>query len=143
MRRETTKHGPRLDDALGRETRSLEQGAPIEARVEEWKEQESPGDAEREVDARTAPPGSLGGDEVEARRELSRHLRGSAFPAGREALLEEARSQNAPEPVLGALRRLPASEEHYATAHEVWAALTGASDVREDAAHDPLSDAGR
>ena len=36
MRRETTKHGPRLDDALERETRSLEQGAPIEPRVEEW-----------------------------------------------------------------------------------------------------------
>ena len=74
MRRETTKHGPRLDDALARETRSLEQGAPIEPRVEEWKEQESPGETERDVDARTAPPGSLGGDDVEGRRELSRHL---------------------------------------------------------------------
>lgn len=142
MRRETTKHGPRLDDALARETRSLEQGAPIEPRVEEWKEQESPGETERDVDARTAPPGSLGGDDVEGRRELSRHLRASAFPADRAALLAEATSQNAPEPVLGALRQLPSSVT-YGTVHEVWAGLTGATDVREDAAHDPLSDAGR
>jgi hypothetical protein len=142
MRRETTKHGPRLDDALERETRPLEQGAPIEPRVEEWKEQESPGDTDRDVDARTAPPGSLGGDDVEGRRELSRHLRASAFPADREALLAEATSQNAPEPVLAALRELPASVT-YGTVHEVWAALAGATDVREDAAHDPLSDAGR
>jgi hypothetical protein len=142
MRRETTKHGPRLDDALERETRPLEQGAPNEPRVEEWKEQESPGDTDRDVDARTAPPGSLGGDDVEGRRELSRHLRASAFPADREALLAEATSQNAPEPVLAALRELPASVT-YGTVHEVWAALAGATDVREDAAHDPLSDAGR
>jgi hypothetical protein len=138
--RDTTKHGPRLDDALERETRSLEQGSPIEARVEEWKEQESPGDADRDVDARTAPPGSLGGDAVEARRELSRHLRRSAFPADRDGLVAEAESQNAPEPVLAALRRLPA-DTGFATVHEVWAALTGSTDVREDAAHDPLSDA--
>jgi hypothetical protein len=142
MRRETTKHGPRLDDALERETRPLEQGAPIEPRVEEWKEQESPGDTDRDVDSRTAPPGSLGGDDVEGRRELSRHLRASAFPADRGALLAEAESQNAPEPVLVALRRLPASVT-YGTVHEVWAGLTGATDVREDAAHDPLSDGGR
>ena len=140
MTRETTKHGPRLDEALERETRSLEQGAPIEARVEEWREQESPGENERDVDVRTAPPGSLGGDAVEARREMSRHLRASAFPADRDALLEEARSQNAPEPVVAALRTLPPSIA-FATAHEVWAGLTGSSDVREAAAHDPLSDA--
>jgi hypothetical protein len=57
-------------------------------------------------------------------------------------LLAEATSQNAPEPVLAALRELPASVT-YGTVHEVWAALAGATDVREDAAHDPLSDAGR
>ena len=142
MRRETTKHGPRLDDALARETRSLEQGAPIEPRVEEWKEQESPGETERDVDARTAPPGSLGGDDVEGRRELSRHLRASAFPADREALLAEAKSQNAPEPVLAALRQLQASVS-YGTVHEVWAALSGYEDVRAAAATDPLSEGER
>jgi hypothetical protein len=140
--RESTKHGPRVDDGLKHETRSLEQGAPIESRSQEHREQESPGDLERDVDARTAAPGALGSDPVEARRELSRHLRPSAFPADREALLTEAAGQNAPEPVLSALRRLPESST-FATVHELWAALEGHEDVRNAAAHEPLSEGDR
>lgn len=142
MRRETTKHGPRLDEALARETRSLEQGAPIESRVEEGREHEGPGDFDPDVDARTAPPGALGADDVEARRELSRHLRPSVFPADRDQLVAEAVGEHAPVPVLEALRELRPGVE-YATVHEVWSALNGATDVREDAARDPLSGGGR
>jgi hypothetical protein len=131
-----------MDDALKDETRSLEQGAPIEARTREEREKEGPADSDRDVDVHTAPPGALGSDPVEARRELSRHLRVSAFPAGREGLLAEAESQNAPEPVLAALRRLPADGE-FSTVHEVWAALEGHSDVRAAAAHEPLTDGDR
>lgn len=137
MERETTKHGPRLDDELKRETRSLEQGAPLEARAEEWREHEPPADDERDADARPGVPGGLGADDVEARREVSRHLRPSVFPADRARLLEEAEGQNAPEPVREALRRLPDGIT-YATVHEVWAALEGHEDVREAAAHEPL-----
>jgi hypothetical protein len=140
--RESTKHGPRMDDALKEETRPLEQGAPLEPRVHEHRESEPPGDLDRDVDSRTGPPGALGSDPVEARRELSRHLRSSAFPGDREALLAEAESQNAPEPVLAALRKLPPGLG-FATAHEVWAALQGYRDVRDAAAHEPLSDGDR
>jgi Protein of unknown function (DUF2795) len=131
-----------MDEALKRETRSLEQGAPIEARTREDREHEGPADSERDVDPHTAPPGSLGSDPVEARRELSRHLRPSAFPAGRDRLLEEAESQNAPAAVFDALRRLPADGE-FSTVHEVWAALEGFSDVRDAAAHEPLTEGER
>jgi Protein of unknown function (DUF2795) len=142
MTRESTKHGPRMDDALEHETRSLEQGAPIEARVEERREAEGPAELERDVDARTAPPGALGSDPAEARRELSRHLRPSAFPADGEALVAEARAENAPEEVVGVLRSLPENET-YATVHEVWASLEGHDDPREAAAHEPLSEGDR
>ncbi len=142
MTRESTKHGPRVDDGLKDETRSLEQGAPIESRSQESREQESPGELERDVDARTAPPGALGSDPVEARRELSRHLRLSAFPTDRGGLLAEAADQNAPEPVLKALRSLP-SEARFETVHEVWAALEGYADLRDAAAHEPLSEGDR
>lgn len=138
MERDSTKHGPRLDDELKKETQSLVQGAPIESRVEESREQEGPGEGDRDVDARTAPAGSLGSDPIEARREVSRHLRPSAFPATREGLTAEAESQNAPAPVLDALRRLPGGIT-FATVHEVWAAIEGHSDVRETAATDPLT----
>jgi hypothetical protein len=142
MTRESTKHGPRIDEALKHETRPLEQGAPLESHVREDLEKEGPADDERDVDSRTAAPGSLGGDPVEARRELSRHLRRTAFPSDRDGLVREAEGQNAPEPVLRALRSLPAGEV-YATAHEVWAALDGYEDVHEAAATDPLSEADR
>jgi Protein of unknown function (DUF2795) len=140
--RESTKHGPRLDDELKHETRPLEQGAPVESRAREDLEKEAPGDSERDVDARTAPPGVLGSDPVEARRELSRFLRLSAFPAGRDALLVEAESQQAPGPVVAALRELPAGET-YDTVHEVWAAISGYDDPDAAARTEPLSDADR
>ena len=142
MTRESTKHGPKLDDALKHETRSLEQGAPIESRSQESREAEGPADFERDVDSRTAPPGALGSDPVEARRELSRHLRISAFPADRAGLLAEAEDQHATEPVLAALRTLPEGES-YETVGEVWAALVGEEDPREAAATEPLSEADR
>jgi hypothetical protein len=138
--RESTKHSARLDDQLKHETRSLEQGAPIESRVREDLEKEGPADDERDVDAHTAAPGSLGSDPVEARRELSRHLRASVFPASRDALLAEAESQHAPSSVHAALSALPA-DERYDTVHEVWAALAGLPP--DEARTDPLTDADR
>ena len=54
VERGSDRHGPRLDEELQRETRSLEQGAPVEARVEEAREQEGPADGEPTPDARLA-----------------------------------------------------------------------------------------
>lgn len=143
MGRESTKHGSRVDDELKHETRPLEQGAPVDPRSREAREAEPPGDDDRDVDGRTAPPGSLGSDPVAARRELSRFLRLSAFPAAdREALLAEAESQSAPAHVLAALQELPAGET-YDTVHEVWAALAGYDDPDAAARTEPLSDADR
>ena len=144
----SNKHSPRIDDELVHETRSLVQGAPIESHVEEFKEQEGPGDDDRDTDVRPGAPGSLGADAVEARQELARHIRPSVFPADRDALLEEAREADAPAAVLAALEQVPAGIE-YATLAEVWVAFTEpdvADDhdlLRERAAHEPLNDAAR
>src|SRR5947199_2293600 len=105
--RTSSKHSPRLDDELKKEVGSLVHGAPVESRKEEWREQEGAADGEREPSSRTWDPRSLGPDTETARAELSRHLRLSAFPADRDALLAEAEANNAPEPIFDALRRLP------------------------------------
>ena len=110
--------------------------------MEEDREKEGPADGEWDVDATTAPPDALGSDPVEARRELSRHLRASAFPASRGALVEEAESQRAPANVIDALSRLPGGEE-FATVHEVWAVLEGLPNPHEAARTDPVTDADR
>jgi hypothetical protein len=136
MDRTSAKHSARVDDELKKETQSLTRGSPIESRVEEGREMEGPADGDYDVDARTSS--GLGADDVESRRELSRHLRPSAFPADRAALLAAAADEAAPEAVLQALRRLPEGQE-YATMHEVWAAVTGSEDPAEAARHDPLA----
>jgi hypothetical protein len=123
VERDTTKHGPRLDDELKRETESLVRGAPVESRAEEWREQEGAGEDEREPSARTRP-GGPDPDEVAERSDISRHLRLSIFPADRDALLHEAQENNAPDNVLRDLRRLP-PDISFGTVHEVWAALSG------------------
>jgi hypothetical protein len=122
--RDSTKHGPRLDDELKKEVGSLVHGPPTESHKEEWREQEGAADGEPEPSARIAGQGSLGPDNEAARAELSRHLRLSAFPGDRDALLAEAEENHAPEAVLAALHRLPADRE-FATVYAVWEALGG------------------
>jgi len=121
--RSSSKHSPRLDDELKKEVGSLVHGAPAESHKEEWREQEGAADDEREPSSRTSDQHSLGPDAGTARAELSRHLRLSAFPGDREALLAEARANDAPQAVLDALGRLPAGT--FATVYDVWEALGG------------------
>jgi len=124
MERRSAKHNPRLDDELKKEVQSLERGAPLEARRDEYREQEGAADGEREPSARTSPPGSLDLGDPDARTELSRHLRLSIFPADRDRLLAEAGDNDAPQPVVALLGRLPEGRE-FGTVYEVWEALGG------------------
>jgi hypothetical protein len=123
--RDSSKHSPRLDDELKKEVGSLVRGSPAESRKEEWREQEGAADDEREPSSRTGDPDALGPDNETARAELSRHLRLSAFPGDRNSLVAEAETNDAPEPVLNALRRLPEGRE-FETVYDVWEALGGA-----------------
>jgi hypothetical protein len=43
MDRGSDRHGPRVDDELDRETKSLQRGAPVESRSEEFRQQEGAG----------------------------------------------------------------------------------------------------
>jgi hypothetical protein len=44
VERGSDKHGPRLDDQMEHDVRPLLQGAPVEARATEAREQEGPGE---------------------------------------------------------------------------------------------------
>lgn len=121
MQRNSTKHGPRLDEEMKSETEPLLRGAPDDPRAEEWREQEGDPEGERTTPGRTRPS-APGFDEVAERTELSRHLKLSTFPAERDALLRDARESNAPERVLDELSGLPA-DTAYGTVFEIWEAL--------------------
>jgi hypothetical protein len=116
--RRSDKHGTRIDDEMKHETRGIEQGAPVEPRAEESRQQEAPAEGEPGPDARPVET------EVEARSELARHIEPSAFPTGREGLLASATDQGAPQDVLDTLNRLPEGQT-FQNVEEVWEALGG------------------
>ena len=130
MERGSDKHSPRVDEELDHETRSLQQGGPLESRVEEFREQEGPGEdqptPEPHLSEATA---SLDPDDAEARSEIARYLDPSAFPADRDGLLDDAEANNAPEVVLERLQALPAGRT-YERLPDVWAALGGTAEHR-------------
>ena len=129
MERESNLHGPRLDDELAKEVESLTHGAPIESRIEEnrTKEDATDGDPASEFVVAHAPDragdAGLTHRETLERSELGRHLRPSLFPAGRDAVIECARAEDAPDALLDRLRALP--EGTYHNTEEVWEALGG------------------
>jgi hypothetical protein len=140
----STKHSPRVDDQLKHETEALVRGAPVEARVEEDREQEAPADGE--PTATVFPEREefygLGADAPTARRELSRHLGLHAFPATKQSLLERAEAEFAPEAVLQALRALPDDREFH-TVYDVADALGLHAEERAPAGRHAPPDADR
>jgi Protein of unknown function (DUF2795) len=122
-----------MDEALHHDVEPLERGTPLEPRVEEFREQEAAGDDEPVVDERIA-----GGrmrrpmdvDELEARAELARFISPSVYPADREALLESARGNQATQPVLDQLARLP-RDRKFDNVEAVWQALGGGRERRQ------------
>ncbi len=135
MARGSDKHNPRVDDALSDETEAMQRGAPVEPRVEEFRQMEGAGDDEPQTDARLTTPdpppaeGTLTAAEVEARSDLARHLRPAIFPADREAITASVRDTGAPAQLVAQLRTLPA-DRTFDNVQEVWRALGGREEER-------------
>jgi Protein of unknown function (DUF2795) len=133
LERGSDKHSPRLDEELDRETRSIQQGSPVESRVEEHREQEGPGEDQPTPDARLrggrATAASLDLDDAETRADIARFLTPSTFPADRETLLADAEGNQAPEEVLERIRALPA-DRAFENVQDVWGALGGTVEHR-------------
>ena len=127
-----SKHSFRVDDAMAGETDSLTRGAPLESRVEEWREAEPAGEdqpvPDRILNGDTAGT-PLGHDELELRSELAKRLRASVFPADRATLEQVAAEEQAPGPILDLIRRLPQGRMFDNTA-DVWQALGGTVESR-------------
>jgi len=128
MERESAKHSPRIDEQMEHETEAMTRGAPVEPRVEEFREQEAAGDGEPTPDARLAggreAPTGLSHDEVAGRSELARFLEPSAFPGDREALRRAASEEQAPPEILALVDRLP--DGTFENVQQVWEAAGGA-----------------
>src|SRR5690348_13435426 len=74
-------------------------------------------------------------DDVRARSELGRHLRGSLFPADRTTLIQFAVEEQLPPDLVTALRSLPPGR--YLNVEGVWEALGGHCEERLTHGDDP------
>ena len=136
MDRGSDKHSPRIDDGLAHDTRPLTQGAPMESRADEARQQEGAADDEPTTDALLngeLHPGQsqedlLDHDETEARSRIASYLRPSIWPADRAALVACAQDLNAPPDIIAALGRLP--EGTFTHTEAVWEALGGRVESR-------------
>jgi hypothetical protein len=119
-KRVSSTHGPRIDDELERETSALrESGGGARAQDDREPEAPYPGELQETTDV-----AGVEDDPVAARRELSRHLRLTAFPATGPQLVAEARENDAPDWIVRLLQRLPDGVE-FGTVYEAWDAVGG------------------
>lgn len=145
MERTTSKHGPRLDDALAKETQALTR-AGRESRAEEWHMAEPPGEGEPLADSRLTgdlrggTPSAMPADEVEARAELASSLRPSAFPADAPTLLRLALEDDAPLWVVAVLERVD-QVTRFETVGDLWRAAGGHGDAGNGRAGEPGTEA--
>ena len=122
---QTSKHNPRIDEAMTHDTGSLLRGAPVESRSQEARLQEDPSVDPGLRPEQEQPAGAgLAEDDATQRAELARHLASVRFPAGRDDLVPAAEANQAPDGVVAALRRLPA-DDAFVNVQSVWAALGG------------------
>lgn len=135
MERRSDLHNPRLDAELDRETQSITRGGAFESRTDDERLLEDAGDEEPELERVAAVlddedegSPSLTRAEVRSRSELARHLRGSIFPADRDAIVVCAVEERASPDLIARLRALP--DGRYRNVEGVWEALGGRRDER-------------
>src|SRR5215813_10001229 len=101
MDRGSDKHGPRVDEELEQETRGLTQGGPTDSRAEDWHEPEPSGEDEPLVsldpeqpaeEMADEAPGTVSEADRDDRATMASYLRRSVFPAKRDELIKDARS---------------------------------------------------
>ncbi|MFG2057400.1 DUF2795 domain-containing protein [Micromonospora sp. NPDC048930] len=129
MERGNSKHSPRVDDNMRQDVSGLVQGPGAGgSRVEESRQPEPAGEDQPEPKTLTAGasrggnPQGMSMDDVEGRSRLGRFITMTALPGDREALVANARENQAPADIIEALEGLP-PDIPYETVSEVWAAL--------------------
>jgi hypothetical protein len=125
--RESTKHGPAMDDQLAHEAEGMVRGGGT-THAEEWKEPEPTDERTDRAAGKqpayrepAAPPGMTPRD-VAIRSGLARVLASAEFPATRGSLLQYLDEIVASGPVVNAIAALPPDQE-FANSGEVVAAL--------------------
>jgi len=127
---ESNKHNRRIDEAMADQDASFLHGAPVDSRLREDLRTEGngprPGQASANAEVAGREPGTsegLSAEEVAERAELATYIEGHVFPGDKHALLRSATDENAPQPIISLLKKLPEGQtfEHF---QEVWESVS-------------------
>ena len=125
MQRESSKHGPRLDEHMEEEDQTITR-AGHQPHTEEWRETEpfDEGHLETELPEPQEPaaPRGMTPADVERRADIARWLPPHKLPADRDTLLAFVQHEGAPDDVTDALASLPGRRK-FATIGEIVRAL--------------------
>ena len=119
--RESSKHGPRLDEEMAHETQDVVRSGHS-THTEEWRQPEPIEEVRQPHLAAGGAPGGPGSEDIEARSELARVLGRAAFPADTQTLQRRAAAAGLPDELAEAIARLPAGQ-HYASVGDLARAL--------------------
>ncbi|HEX2312655.1 MAG TPA: DUF2795 domain-containing protein [Thermomonospora sp.] len=109
MPRDSSKHGPRLDEEMRHETEGMVRGGGA-THTEEWRQTES---ADEPPGSVQMPPERQGGGadmtarEVEWRSEIAQVLAPLEYPADRGRILSFLEARHAPDNIITAMTGLP------------------------------------
>ncbi|MBO0776545.1 MAG: DUF2795 domain-containing protein [Actinobacteria bacterium] len=111
MDRESSKHGPQLDDEMAHETEDVVRSGHA-SHTEEWRQPEPIGDLRQPRPEAEQPPAGPNREDVEARSVLARALGPGTFPANAETIRRRAEEADLPAPLTDAIGALPAGQSY-------------------------------
>jgi Protein of unknown function (DUF2795) len=118
MERGSSKHSPRLDEAMEHEVEGM-MTAERPTRAEEWKEAEpagedqpDPGRLGEPADRQPGTPPGMTNEDVELRSEIAEHLPRSVFPTDESGLLSHLVDTNAPDRLRQLIAQLPSGRTY-------------------------------
>lgn len=125
MQRDSSKHGPRVNEEMEEEDQTILRSGQ-QPRAEEWRQtepfEEPHLDTELPAGDEPAAPRGMTPADVERRSDIARWLPPHKFPADRAVLLAFLQHEGAPDDVVDAIASLPGRRK-FATIGEVVRAL--------------------
>ncbi len=110
MDRESSKHGPRLDEEMAHETEDLVRSGHA-THTEEWRQPEPVDEVHQHRTVEGGPPRGPSTEDIEIRSMLAQTL-SACVPADTGTVRRRAEEAGLPEPVTAAIARLPAGQRY-------------------------------
>lgn len=111
MDRDSSKHGPRLDEEMAQETRDVIRSGH-NTHTEEWRQPEPTDEMHQSRSLAGGPADELDTGDIETRSLLARALGPGTFPADTRTLRRRAEEVDLPADLTGSIANLPAGHRY-------------------------------